>query len=274
MIDYYLAEEPAGELTLEILDASGKLVRAFSSEGPGGEEAGGEPRWTRAGFEGVVTPRLPKDAGMHRFIWDLRYPGAWAAEPRRAGSYGPLAAPGTYQARLSVGDWSRTRSFEVLIDPRVAEDGVTQEDLEAQLAFNLRLVDMMSDARKAAQRVGSVREELEKRTAEIEDRDVSNRAQRLDLQLASVEAQLVTEQGRYPQPMLIEQLGYLYGMTSGADQKLGADAYARFHELTAEFSGHVAEIERLLTTDLAELNGLLRDRGIAPVTAPMSGSPR
>jgi len=266
MIDYYLAEEPAGELRLEILDATGKLVRAFSSEGPPGEEAGGEPRWTRAGFEGVVTPRLPKDAGMHRFIWDLRYPGAWAAEPRGTGSYGPLAAPGTYQARLSLGDWSQTRSFEVLVDPRVAEDGVTQEDLEAQLAFNLPLVDVMSDARKAAHRIGSVREELQKRTAEIEDRDLSNRARRLEQRLATVEAQLVTEEGRYPQPMLIEQLGYLYGMTSGADQKLGADAYARFDELKAELAGHLSELERLLETDLGELNQLLRTHRLAPVT--------
>jgi len=266
MIDYYLAEEPAGELALEILDASGKLVRAFSGVGPAGEEVEGEPEWTRAGFGGVVTPRLPKEAGMHRFIWDLRYPGAWAAEPRRAGSYGPLVLPGTYQARLSLGDWTQTHSFEVLIDPRVAEDGVTQEDLKAQLAFNLQLVDLMSDARKAAHRIRSVREEFEKRTAEIEDRDLSNRARRLEQQVASVEAQLVTEEGRYPQPMLIEQLGYLYGMTSRADQKLGADAYARFDELKAELAGHLSELERLLETDLAELNQLLRMRGLAPVT--------
>ena len=44
-----------------------------------------------------------------------------------------------------------------------------------------------------------------------------------------------TKEGTYRQPMLINQLRYLYGMTTRADQALGQDAYDRFAELTAQF---------------------------------------
>ena len=37
------------------------------------------------------------------------------------------------------------------------------------------------------------------------------------------------------QPMLIDQLKYLYNMVSRADQVLGKDAYNRFEELSNEF---------------------------------------
>ena len=32
---------------------------------------------------------------------------------------GPKAVPGNYRARLTVGDWSQTQGFEILIDPRL-----------------------------------------------------------------------------------------------------------------------------------------------------------
>ncbi len=155
----------------------------------------------------------------------------------------------------------------MLIDPRVAADGVTQEDLEAQLAFNLRLVDLTSEARRAAARVGALRGELAGLSEVTQDQGVLRRAESLDDQLAAIESLFVTsEEGRYPQPMLLDQLQYLGGMTNGADQKLGVDAYTRFDELKAELAGHGAAIERLLETELAELNTLLENQGLAPLT--------
>jgi len=42
-----------------------------------------------------------------------------------------MVVPGEYTVRLTTGSWSETRSFRVLMDPRVEEDGVTLADLEA-----------------------------------------------------------------------------------------------------------------------------------------------
>ncbi|MGD2217333.1 MAG: hypothetical protein PVJ64_11265 [Gemmatimonadales bacterium] len=267
VIDYYLAEEPAGAVKLEILDAGGDVIRNFTSEGPARREPA-QPEFMRFGFAGGT--RLEVAAGMHRFTWDLRYAGIRDLESGRSGR-GPRAAPGTYQARLSVGDWSETRSFQVLIDPRVAADGVTQEDLEEQLAFNLRLLELTGEARRTARRVGSLHQELAGLSEKTAHQGVLRRAESLDDRLAAIESLFVTsEEGRYPQPMLLDQLRYLGSMTDRADQKLGADAYTRFDELKAELAGHQAAIERLLETELAELNTLLESQGLAPL--PMTES--
>ena len=45
---------------------------------------------------------------------------------------------------------------------------------------------------------------------------------------------LETKDGNYMQPMLIDQLKYLYNMISRADQVLGKDAYNRYKELSLQ----------------------------------------
>ncbi|MFA9454671.1 MAG: hypothetical protein ACERK6_12245, partial [Candidatus Aminicenantaceae bacterium] len=132
MIDYYFAEKPSSEATLEIMDASGEVIRTFSS--------------------GLTTARLNANAGMHRLHWDMRHfyaspdTGAGGRPSRRRG---PLVVPGAYQVRLAVGDWSRMVQFDILMDPRVAADGVTRADLVAQEQLCLRVLDLLGNARTA-----------------------------------------------------------------------------------------------------------------------------
>ena len=118
MIDYYLDEEPSGEITLEIFNNIGKSIRLFSSAGlpqqPG--------LLDQSGMRGPETERIAgheitKDAGMQRFIWDMRHDGAWNPEESRAVQKGPMVVPGTYQVKLTVGSWNRTERFEIRIDP-------------------------------------------------------------------------------------------------------------------------------------------------------------
>ena len=85
VIDYVLAS-PAQNVTLEILDANGKLVRRYSSddkvESP--KDIGNWPSyWQRP-------PQvLSRDAGMHRFVWDLHY----TPLPRKTPAFGMNAVP-------------------------------------------------------------------------------------------------------------------------------------------------------------------------------------
>lgn len=268
MIDYYLAAPLDVPIRLEILDTSGNVVRDFSSE------ASARPAERRSsagtGSEDAAPAALDGSAGMHRFVWDLTHTGPWDPEPRRSGQDGPMAVPGTYQARLSAGDWSQTKGFDVLLDPRLTADDVTQEDLEEQLAFNLRVRDAMSNARRMAQRLQQLQAQVQDRLIQIENRDLLAEVEHAEDRLAALAGSMVTEEGRYPQPMLIDQLEYLYGMTSRADQRIGSDARVRFDELQRELANHQRALHRLLERDLAALNRRLRDHGLAPlnVTEP------
>ncbi len=237
-LDYHLGDEPEGELRLEILDTGGEVIREFSSEAD----------------EEETEPLLTKTAGLHRFTWDLRYSGLEGKDPgeedpeeredpamehtekekpekkdrekkekaegRRRGGQGPMVTPGTYQARLTLGDWSATRSFEVKMDPRVVAEGVTAADVAAQTQLALEVRDAINGARESY-------EELEKL-------------------LTGIREQLVADPVRYSQPMLIDQLKYLYGNLGRADQAPGRDAVERFQELNEALRGPLDEIERIL----------------------------
>ena len=233
-IDYYLSESVSEEVVLEILDADGSVLRRFSSMAPGELV-----RWTQEMREPVLvgagTPRLPRQAGHNRFRWDLRHAGAWDQNTRAAGRGGPLATPGRYQARLSVGDWSETQPFELLIDPRVAKDGVTRVDLAEQLALNLRIRDLMSRARFALHQIDEAQEATGDSTA----------AQHSGLE--NLRAALETRGDiRYPQPMLIDQIQYLWRMMNAADQKPGRDAHERYEHLLEQLENVLAPLGEAL----------------------------
>ena len=110
-----------------MLDPTGAVVRSFCSL----EE---ETRKAQA----ALPPEAPRkmyltaNAGWNRFVWDLRYEEATRLEAHdvHAGAVdGPLAAPGSYTLRLSVGDETLSHPFEVRQDP---QSDTPQEDLQEQ----------------------------------------------------------------------------------------------------------------------------------------------
>ena len=217
-IDYFLADDVGNEVTLEILDEDGNVVRGFTSTDGGYqyEEFQGmrAPQRSRTG-----TPRVATTVGMHRLVWDLQYPGGLAGR-------GPLAVPGRFAVRLTVDGRSQDRSFDVLIDPRVAADNVSMADLQEQFNLNIRIRDALIRGHLAVQDLESAQETMEA-TAESA-REAAQRAMAALEELAEVEEALVTKsEGSYQTPMLVDQLSYLYGMTSRADQRPGKDAYDR-----------------------------------------------
>ncbi|MGB3862907.1 MAG: hypothetical protein WA915_12535 [Candidatus Aminicenantaceae bacterium] len=230
-IDYYLAAEADGEIKLEILDAEGNLVREFSSEetkitppeGSGQRDSEGEEERGRM----RPRPRLEKNAGMHRFVWDLRYPGPWHEDPERSERSGPMAPPGMYQARLTVGNWSSGVSFEVKMDPRVLKEGITEADVSTQAEFALKVCDTLSEARRAAAKV---------------EKGIKDKAKDEEI-LAAVKKQLISDAGPYRQPMLLDQLEYLYSNLIRADQRPGQDAYDRYEELKGALQEQLRKLE-------------------------------
>jgi hypothetical protein len=138
-----------------------------------------------------------------------------------------------YQAKLVIGDWSHTERFRVLIDPRVAEDGVTQSDLKAQESLSIQVRDSLSMANRLMERIKKAQE-----SAEVSRKNKEN--------LSAIYAKLVTASGPYPQPMLINQLSYLSSMLNRADQKPGRDAYVRLDELNQQLSAYVSETKKIL----------------------------
>ncbi len=237
MIDYFLADTSAA-VALEVVDAAGAVVRAFGSGGAGEQVREPEQPGMRAPtMERVGTPRLPRQQGLNRFVWDLSLPGPWDANPQRSGRNGPMALPGRYTLRLTAGGRTHEQPLEVRMDPRVAADGVTEAELREQLAHNLRVRDLVSDANRLVARVRQERERLA--AAGPASAGQLRRVQAL-------EARLVAEPVRYGRPGLQTHVGYLYGLTVQADQEVGRDAVERYATLRRELDERAAELDAVL----------------------------
>ena len=104
-------------------DSDGDEVQTFSSEIP-------EKKDDRDGHY------ITAAAGMNSFQWPMTYPSGvkMLDTEYHKPAAGPLARPGRYEVRLTVGDWSMTQPFELLKDPRVAtSDADLAEQFEALL---------------------------------------------------------------------------------------------------------------------------------------------
>jgi hypothetical protein len=138
VLDYWLGSASRGPVTLTITDGAGAVVRRFSSADR--PESLAARRYFEA--EWVGTPRaLAAAAGMHRFVWDLRYPrpaapsyGYSIAAVRREGTpiqpMGAFVLPGTYTVTLAANGVTQSRPLVVRLDPRV---NASEQDLRAQL---------------------------------------------------------------------------------------------------------------------------------------------
>ena len=128
VLDFYLKAAAPGAVTLEVLDAAGKVMRKWPAEagvGPsGGRGASGLPRVSPLWQPGPEV--FSTAAGMHRVVWrpvapaEPAGPGvAVGGGPRRGGA----RLTGTFTARLTVNGRASTRDFVVHPDPRSESDG-------------------------------------------------------------------------------------------------------------------------------------------------------
>ena len=167
VIDYALPPGTTGPVTLEILDSTGKVVRKYASTDA--------PEATMAELSKQLIPlywlrmpkTLPDTPGMHRWVWDLHYTTPTATSyqypisavphetPRTP--QGPLALPGTYTVRLTVGGKALSAPFTIKIDPRVH---ATPADLQSLFEQQIKLAAMVSKSASASLEVHSAQEQL------------------------------------------------------------------------------------------------------------------
>ena len=235
-IDYYVGAEPGADISLDVLDAKGDVIRTFTSAAPAGGPAG---RGGRGGFgrRGGAPATLDKTPGMHRFTWDLRYPGPWESASRPDGGNGPMAVPGRYAVRLTVGAYTATQPFTVIEDPRVTRDGVTTADLREQFQHNVRVRALVSDVNHLVARVEAAQRRLGGATGAAADTLA---------RVNALAAELITPAIRYSKPALQTHITYLYSMTNMADQKIGRDAIERYGVLRKELDQRIKEADRVL----------------------------
>ena len=223
MIDYWVPSGSGSGMTIEVVGPTGEVAQTFTGGGAAARVE--EAQEMRGPFQRRAGGRagLSSDPGLHRVIWDMTV----ASEGGRA----PMALPGRYTVRMTAGGRSIQHEVELMMDPRVAADGVTMADLREQYDLIVAVNATAAEARDAATRV---QEGVRKTSGEAR------------AAFEALQARMVDDPvGSYPEPMLIGQIGYLSGMINRADQKPGRDAYLRHEQLRVELAEIIAELERL-----------------------------
>jgi photosystem II stability/assembly factor-like uncharacterized protein len=155
ILNYYLGAGTSGDVTLEILDSSGKSVRRYSSADP---LPAPDPELEIPSYWLRPAQKLSNEAGFHRFVWDLHYapiPGVKPDYPiaavymnTPAVSTSPWAMPGKYKVVLTANGQKYTQEFTLTMDPRVktsTADLQQQFDLSQQVYQNLIALQPIND---------------------------------------------------------------------------------------------------------------------------------
>ena len=180
-------------------------------------------------FSTKNTSKLTNKKGLNRFRWDLRHQGI-LEKNKKKNIKGPLIKPGNYQIQLSLdNEVFLKNNLEVYKNPN--SDVLNSKLVELE-KFKLKLIKKIKEAIQFADKLVIL----------SNDKKISRKKSE---SLNEIIKDLVTEDGPYMQPMLIDQLKYLYNMVSRADQTLGKDAYNRFDELINQFE-KLKKIEKII----------------------------
>jgi hypothetical protein len=265
---------------------------AIKSEGgpaeqnPTAEATPAEPEEEESGRGGAKDGDKLKDIvnGHNRVSWDLRYPDAkkfpgmilWAG-----GTTGPKVLPGSYQARLTVGDQVTTVPFEVRLDPRTT---ATTADLKAQFDFVTSAYNKLSEVNGAVARMREVRKDLtdiKKRAgASKEAKDskpdaggkaVVDAATALDKKMTAIEETLYQTKNHSSQdPLnnpirLNDKLAGVADSASTGSSAPTAQQIAVRDQLVTQIDVQLAALKAIWDTDLPAFNKLVRDQNIPAI---------
>jgi photosystem II stability/assembly factor-like uncharacterized protein len=284
IIDYYLSSPPAGDLKMEIYDPAGKLVRRYISSGA--------PSLTYKvnvpDFWLAPPQLLPKNAGINRFVWDLRYPDpeqllytyygvhvnyfeytlADHAIPHNTPWHepqGPMVLPGRYEVRLTVGGQEYRQPMVVKLDPRLK---VSTAELGQQLELAQKIAANMGATYEGYNLAAQLHAELAARVAQLEK--AGNAQDALAAAKSAEEKARGLTDAAGPPAGLGPMNRDLTRLMIAVDQSDTPPASALIETFGGMCQDTRAALDRWndLRKEVAELNGVLAKESLAPVSVP------
>jgi len=272
IVHYAFAEKPEKAVTLRFLDAEGKELRSFTSEGE-------------------ALPRVPVEPGANRFVWDMRTQpptklenGEEKKDPwseLMEAATAPRVLPGRYQVQLVIGDTTLTQPVTILPDPRLA---ISHDDLVAQYELKVAIRDRLSEVHETLNRVRRLRKQVEgweERAKPVAGQNgrgpsaenkgnerLTEAATPLKEKLTLIEAQLINLDAQKPMQgcnQLKEKLTSLSAMIDESDHAPTQGARQVYVHLAQGVQEQMDGLQRLLDTDVRTFNDLVRTEALEPV---------
>jgi photosystem II stability/assembly factor-like uncharacterized protein len=280
IIDYYLGSAAGGTVRLEIFDAQNHLVRRYTSTDKAEtiEEISGKHPipvyWVRP------TQILSGATGMHRFVWDLRYPppdslnhefpisAIYKDTPQLP--LGAWALPGNYTVKLTADDKSYAQPLVVKMDPRIT---ASLAELAKQFEMQSGSVEGMNESYEMLQQVQSVRAQLKDRATKVGKGALASAIAALDKQAAELEGGTqsnfygVPPSGKQAENLstLNQHFGATLVLADSADAPPTTQATAAYKELESALESLLGRWSKLRNDEIPALNTQLKNVNLPSV---------
>ena len=285
ILDYFLKEPATGEVTLDLFDGQGNRVRHYSSEPPPPVVLlGNAPEYWFAPAKVLET-----SPGLHRFVWDLRaedpptLPYGYFGEkldyveytlpnhsilshtPRQQPA-GPLVAPGSYQAVLTVGGEQFRQPLEVVLDPRVH---TSEADLIAQWTLAQQISRALEASFLGYNQYAALNAALAERQSRLQGDESAKEilASLRKLQKSAATIGEGTAEARGMGPLNRDLARYLI-MIESADNRPAASAQSAVHESCEALVKALYAWQKLNQEDVAAVNKQLQGVHLAGLPVP------
>jgi hypothetical protein len=259
LITFHLKEAAEGDAApkVEILDASGAVLRTLKD--------------------------VPKEAGMHRVIWDLASeeprPRSDEEGPRGFFSFGPLGPqvlPGDYRVRLTAGSAVLEKPIAVKLDPTAT---VADGALETQYELTTKLRDLRSSVNDALRGLDSLKVQIEerKKTLETQKKEIPD-ALKTGLEGNLEELNRILDGLAKPSgkpfwsegPRLSERLQNLFGQLNGVLAGPTPAQSAYIEEVRAEYREKMGGVNRFFAEAAPTLSRLLEENAAPGLLVPQA----
>jgi len=249
LITYHLKAKPdeKTKVRMEIRDAQNKLI--------------------------LEETNVPKERGVNRYAWNLRYGGAQVRRPPATeempfggNARGPQVLPGTYTVKLFVGEKSVERRVEVRLDPTV---NTPASDLQIAHDMSLKLRDMQSTANTVLRTLDSVKTQLQFIEKTVKERlpdapkdlttAIADNLKAIDQVLNSLARP--TEEGLGYNPgraQLSDEVGGLFFTIDATNAAPTPAQREYFSTLQTRFRTQATEANKFITQAVPKLNETLR----------------
>jgi hypothetical protein len=263
MIDYYLPAK-AAEVKLEITDSAGKLVRRYSSSDKKQEKMPPmpiAPRW----FPAPVA--LEGSAGMHRFVWDLRWNSSGTGEEFEDEGYGaprgPRVTPGRYQVKLTVDGVTFSQPLQVEMDPR-SKAGAAELEQQLKLALEVfgdvrRGRQTLAEMRAASGSLGKLKEQLKGQP------QLLGQAEKLETAMNGIEKGSKSDPEAMGLEAAVSGLQSALRVVEGGNRTTPEQAIEVYRLSDEASAKRVAEWKKLKGGELAEFNRAVQKAGLHPI---------
>jgi hypothetical protein len=279
----YNLPEAGQAVVFELRDAAGKVFKRVSSADsiPDPVAAQGGGRGGGRGAGAPATPaRVPNNAGMNRYMLNLRYPGApgfqgmilWGASMN-----GPLIAPGQYSLWMRINNGTpMSRQVRITRDPRA---DATDADITAATDLANRIVARVTEANNGVRRIRSIKRQLDSVMPAMESNNAfKTLAKSFRDSLSGVEDSLYQTKNRAGQdPLnypirLNNQLGSLSGYVQSRETRPTKQSYEIYDILSTKLAAELRRLRYAETVMLPRVNASLKAAG-QPEIVPTTDEP-